>query len=845
MKRLMGFGCSFLGMAAFAGVDVSLTPGGVRGIYLPGEVPELTLTVSNATPATAVAVKLTTTDYFGRIVAEGEEKLEIAANGVASKRLAYPQFDKPGYFATAAAWTAGTASGTAEGAFVNAGPLPAKPDRLFGISCFSENSTEVFRRMGVGTKGLALNWGWLESSAKPGIENIDLESRKREVREMRAAGIRVIGMVNASDAFAPHRYRKPGVRGIDDPIADVPKYLGDVERYYRFVATAFKDDIDDWRAVCEINIAGPASPYLADRYVELVGLLSRTLRSVNPKNQLMALGTSGGDGRDNPRFRYSRGLLPRVAKFIDGLAPDQYTAGQCYGDGFDNLNSEDAQLREIMQASIALADEFGLKRVSIDEKGPSFVRALPCSASKDTLAADTVAREFIILKTLPRVEHWLYYRPYNWNGQNAIDYGMWEKANPRHVVASYAATARQMAHVRFVKGLDVHGDIPCWVFERDGRFFATLWYNGGKPLAFRMPAGSVREARDVLGNPLDAADGTVTLSSSPVYVFFDSKATLEKAIAAATFDVPVLSATLETMAADRTLLVVRNLSAKPLRVTASGFAAEPAQPLPSALAEPFEVAPLASRTVELDFSAAKSRLTLTPDAGAAVTVEGAFAPYRVKRISGWDDLADAPEIALDDPDRQAPGYADLTVNGAYNGLDDLSARGRFGYDDEAFYLEFFVKDDVHENYSLPARLFVGDCVQFAFDTENNARLKILEGNRGFDDDDYNIVSGLAYGKSLSVCFGAAAANRARLNEKAVGETTIVRDEPKGVTHYRVRIPFADLAPLRPEKGRVFGFSYLVFDYDHSEKTYFNYYIQFTPGIASPPDPSKFAAFMFD
>ena len=837
---LMTMGC-LAGLSA-AGVDVSLVPGGARGIYLPGEVPELTLTVSNVSAkAETVTLNLRTTDYFGREVAQDEMRVDVAAKGIAQKTLRYPQFDRPGHWVTTATWP----GGSAEGALVTAGAVPPTPDRLFGISCFALNTTEVYRRMGVGSKGLSLNWSWLESSVNPGLENINLDGLLKEVREMRAAGIHVIGMLCASDARTPSRFLKEGARDIDDPIRDVPVYLAENEKFFRLVATTFRDEIEDWSAGCEINIAGPASPYLPDRYVELVGLISRTLKSVNPKNRLMGLSTSGGDGRDNPRFRYSRGLLPRVAKFIDGLAPDQYTAGQCYGDGFDNLNSEDAQLREIMQASIALADEFGLKHVAIDEKGASFVRALPCSASKDALAADVVAREFIILKTLPRVEHWLYYRPYNWNGQNAIDYGMWEKANPRHVVASYAATARQMAHVRFVKGLDVHGDIPCWVFERDGRFFATLWYNGGRPLAFRMPAGSVREARDVLGNPLDAADGTVTLSSSPVYVFFDSKATLEKAIAAATFDVPVLSATLETMAADRTLLVVRNLSAKPLRVKASGFAAEPAQPLPSALAEPLEVAPLASRTVELDFSAAKSRLTLTPDAGAAVTVEGAFAPYRVKRISGWDDLADAPEIALDDPDRQAPGYADLTVNGAYNGLDDLSARGRFGYDDKAFYLEFFVKDDVQENYSLPARLFVGDCVQFAFDTGNNARLKILEGNRGFDDDDYNIVSGLAYGKSLSVCFGAAAANRARLNEKAVGETTIVRDEPKGVTHYRVRIPFADLAPLRPEKGRVFGFSYLVFDYDHSEKTYFNYYIQFTPGIASPPDPSKFAAFMFD
>ena len=44
---------------------------------------------------------------------------------------------------------------------------------------------------------------------------------------------------------------------------------------------------------------------------------------------------------------------------------------------------------------------------------------------------------------------------------------------------------------------------------------------------------------------------------------------------------------------------------------------------------------------------------------------------------------------------------------------------------------------------------------------------------------------------------------------------IVRDEKRKITHYRLKLPFACVSPLKPVKGRAFGFSFIVFDKDQS------------------------------
>ena len=820
--------------------EVTLVPGGCRGLFLPDETPELTLVVSNRSDREmSVAVSLRTIDYFGKVVKTGDEHLTIAAGDVGRKVLTYRELDRLGYYCTVADWKSEQASGMVEGSFVRVGPQLERPDKLFGISCFCVTDVEVFKRMGVGTKGMSFSWDGLENKKRPGPEHCDFSRTKALVRKLREAGIRVFGMVDAADSGVPRRYFKETVEKRQDPIADVPTFYADIRTFYRNLAAALKDDVSEWSAGIEIDLAVPSKPYIYERHIDLVHLFSQAVKSVNPEAVVLGISVSGGDGRSTPRFPCTKKLLPRLADCLDGLSPDQYTAGQDYGEGYANLNSEEADLRGIMQEVIALADQYGLKRIAIDEKGPAFVRSTPLASPLGTLAANVVARDFIILKTLPRVDHWLYFRPFNWNDKARFDWGMWERQNPRQVVAAYAATARLMAHAEFVKEVPVHESVPCWAFRKDGRFFATLWSNGEKPLSFRLN-GKPADVRDAMGNPVNAVDGLLKLDASPTYVSFGTLADLESAIGGAAYDIPAFSAMVEKTAADRMALHLRNKSRERISVSVANFGPST---LPEELKGTFSLGPQETRTVEFASAANDVRIELSSGKGEPLTVSAAFDPVCVRRISGWDDLVTAQPVRLDDPIAQMPGYADLKSHGLYEGPDDLSAEARFGYDDEALYMEYRVRDDLQRNKSVPSRVFVGDCVQFAVDAENDARANLFAGRRGFDDDDYNCVAGLADGVPTLWCYASAEANRARLEGKAMQTPAIERDDRTGTTCYRIRLPFADLAPLRPDRGRVFGMSFMLFDYDLPSSGLC--LMQLTPGVGTPNDPSKFRRFVFE
>jgi len=813
-----------LSFPVFAGGPVvSLTPGGVKAMYLPEETASLTLSVSNAFPqGTVFSCRLKTSDYFGRTVDERTLEVAAAAGAVASRAVTFPQLRQVGFYCTALDWRAGEASGACEASFVNVGAKPAKADRLFGISGFADTLPEEYARLGVGTKAIGIQWR--DCERKDG--SFDFSRIRAAAEALRAKGVEPIGHVMvARPSSYPRRYLKSGAGPKDDPIVDHAAFAADFERFSAALVEALSDVVGEWAAVAEINLLANMATYMRQRYIDDVRALSRGLRKADPKAKLVALGCSGADGRDKPRYMFLKGLLPDLADFIDGFGIDQYTAGQCYGKGYATINSEQGEIREMMLEATAIARANGKTLVSIDEKGPCIVRATPLSSPLGRKMANIVARDFILLKTVPGFGHWLYFRPFNWDPGSVIDYGMWEKDCPRQAVSAYAATARRLTGATFVREVKVHGDIPCWMFAKNGVFFAALWYNGGKPLPFAV-AGV--QAEDIEGHPIALA--SLSLDEAPVYLIAPSQETLERALAAARYDVPDFVAVAERPSVGRLAIAVRNIGGKPIDVSVRGTDASVA------------LKPDETKVLELPASDGKT-LTLVSSSGRMADVETDIGLCSVAKVCGWDEVAALPALALDDPMRFAPGYADLQANGLYLGTDDLSATARLGYDDEALYLEFTVKDEAQLNENLPPRVFAADCVQFALDTQNDGRVNLLKGRRGYGDDDYSIVAGLASGERVAWCYTAAEANRSRLYDKRLSDPEIVRDETAKTTRYRLRLPFADLAPLKPVKGKVFGFSFVAFDSDPGDGKY--YWIQATPGITGSPDPSKFLKMAFD
>ena len=216
---------------------------------------------------------------------------------------------------------------------------------------------------------------------------------------------------------------------------------------------------------------------------------------------------------------------------------------------------------------------------------------------------------------------------------------------------------------------------------------------------------------------------------------------------------------------------------------------------------------------------------------------------KVPRVNGFADLAKYPPCLLNDPQRQIPAIDDLRTYRIYTGPNDLSAEFRTGYNDRYFFIEARVKDDVHLNPYPGKRIFAGDCVQFGFDANRDAVMKIMRGVRGFTDDDFNFISALAGGKAMTYCYSASQETRGRLLDRVYSiPPEITRDDKTGTTLYRIRIPFADLAPLKPEKDRIFGFTLLVMDLDPKQPLY---HIHYSAGLAGAQNPAEFPAFIFD
>ena len=820
---------------------VQISPNGDSGVFLPNEIPSASFSFSNSTARTVVLeAEFLTEDYFGRMVSTEKIRREIRTGDGFGARIDFAKARLPGFYCVSARWKCAGATGLEECSFVKVGEIPVCPDRLFGISSFAKDDADLYAKLGVGTKAIYFDWRAHEDANG----NPKLEDTAAYVKSLREKGICVVGHIPAvCDSATPRRYLKRKSEKREDSVADPGAMYAGMRKFVESIVDRFKSDIHEWSASAEINLLADRAPYVRQRYIDVVRLISKSIKKSDPSAEFLALGCSGADGREKPRFRFLQGMLPELVDFIDGFGIDQYTAGQKYGVGFSTLDTEQSELRDIMATVLEIAKKNGGKIVAIDEKGPAIVRSTRLSSPDGRRMANMVARDFIILKTLPEVRHWLYFRPRNWNPRSVVDWGMWEGVNPRQTVSAYASTARLMAHAVFEGEKVLHQSIVCWKFSNKKGPFATIWYNGSSPLKFRLPDGANIYVRDIQGNAVDTSSGELLLSDAPLYMYAQSVSDLDRTLDSAKYEVADLEGSVDIVSDGRMALLLRNVSGKSIEAKVTGVDCVPFPNVSLQIPAPIRIASGGVGKIEFGFLPKKCSFDVETSNSAQLKVEGSFPLYRLRKIAGWKDIGKTCEIVLENPALQMPGYGDLKSNGLYDGLDDLSVRGRFGYDDTGIYMEFRVKDDVHFNDKSPARCFVGDCVQYGFDTLRNAAFEKLSGRPGWGEDDYRFTTALADGKPVTYCYGAAKCNRDRMDRKEISTPSVIRDEKSKTTVYRIRIPFSDLAPLAPEKGRVFGFSFLAFDKDGEQGA--AYRIENTQGLAGNTDPSRFTAFIFE
>ena len=813
-----------------------------RNLFRLEETPELGLELKNpADREVAVLVQFKTADYFGKTVAQSEKTVTLPPKGKVLEIFRAPECRLPGFYCTTAIWRTQDCSGRLQASFVKVGPVPEKKDPLFGINnpAMTMENAERLELLAVGSCMNSLIWTtWF--NAKPE----KFAQYEKFLAEVQKRGIDpIVTFMMSYGRWKQDEWKRWFPKGKVAPGQAEPT-IQELEEvtvpFIERVVTMYKPYIKTWFLGGEVEAGAQKYASALPTYIEMIKFTSDAIRRADPEATVQGIGIGGF--KEHPFFPFMPKILPYVQDRLDGIAPDIYPSGFRYGKGYMTQNSEESGFRAGMLKLAEMAKVTRKGYVSCAEGGPCIVRTTPLDDPCGVSMANTQARQYILLKTVPNVRHWCYFRMDNWNPKYTMDWGMWEKDDPRQVVSAYAATARIMAFAEFVKELPLHQDMPCWIFKKDGRYFAALWYNGKEELKTALPAGIKAEALDVQGNPIDLSARTLTLGEAPVYLYAESAEALEKLLANAAGGVSELVFMLDRQEAGKTILMIRNRSGHPIELNLKSAELPGGKTI--SYQDRFTLAAGEVKTVEKPIGAESVAFRLETDKGRPYTASATLKPVPVPRVSGFAELEKkAVPQKLDDPSRQIRGYDDLKWHGLYTGLDDLSGEFRLGYDDRYLYIEVRVKDDIHRNDEVPGRIFRGDCIQFAVDTRRDAGMKLMRGVRGYSDDDFNFVAALASGTPQTRCFEAPKTKRAKLlNQNYAVKPEITRDEKAKTTLYRVKVAFADLAPFQPEKGRNFGFSMLFFDKDEPNSYY---EMAFSPGVSDPCDPSQYPAFQFE
>lgn len=154
---------------------------------------------------------------------------------------------------------------------------------------------------------------------------------------------------------------------------------------------------------------------------------------------------------------------------------------------------------------------------------------------------------------------------------------------------------------------------------------------------------------------------------------------------------------------------------------------------------------------------------------------------------------------------------------------DPKASVRFAYDSNAFYIAVEADDEVHMQPYTGLEVWRGDSVRVAIDP-------LLDGpftqSGGYNSDDHEFVFAIgSTGPTAMRLFGTTGSS-------TLTGSGLKLDGKKAV--YEIAIPWSELAPLKPEAGKVFGISVLVNDIGSGLKQ-----SQWGGGIAGKKDPREF------
>ena len=823
-----------------------------QGLFYPDETPFAMLQFQNFTlKKQTLTLDCSLRDIRGNIVQKFTRNLELPAKNISNHKIEFPRPERLGFYSVHLQWNSLKEKKTDIVSFAMVSRFKKKKDPFFGVTFMAHNAqyATAMERLANGSKGLFISW----SSVEEFNGTYNWEQADRDLEALERAGIEPIGGIEISTHNVPFRFLKEineRKARKEFPFSDA--FLENAMKFERALFARYRGRIKHWAIIGEIDLLKQRNYYEYEYYIRRIKNCSRVMREVAPENTLAGIGCSGGDGRVLPRYPVLRDLWynHKLSDYLDGLGIDQYTNPCTFGPGYKPINSETGMIRDIMLEALRIARSKGKNKfISIDEKGFNIVQSLPVDSHYAVDMAENIARDYITVKSIPEVQHYLYFMWKRWRLGDEFDWGMWYDRFPRPKAAVYAATARILANAKCVKVMSLHSNIPCYIFDNGDIRIIPLWHGGtgvGKAGVTLKKVPRNLTMLDMQGNAVSpvVSDGSLRLQldSAPVYLqTTEELAELEKILREAVVELPAVRVEMILKRADLMEVLVKNLFSVPVNGTLS---------MKNRFAD-FRKNYTVQGNGILKLQIPLKNQDAANLSGVEFTVENisaqkqvyrktdAFHIHGIPRISSKSQLTSGkPVVDLSNGELYL-NIPDMAGRGVWSGPEDCSAKLYMGYDEKNLYMTIVVRDEIHTNrHTSEDALWAGDSLQFAFDPNLDAREKLLKGKRGLFGDDFFLTAGLAGGKPVMFCHinGTAKADFSTV------KPVITRNETQKTTTYEITLPWSKMAPMKPQKGLMFGFNFLIMDTDNPQK-FPTYWMQLTPGIAGGKTPEKYHIFV--
>ncbi len=520
----------------------SFYPQGTYGLFLPGQLVQLTLVLTNASEQPrSVNLFTTVRDFDEQLIHRQQEPLTLEPNTSTEYELLVPAQWKLGFYSVR--------TEVREGAerldqVIRSFCVVASPegpnDPFFGFSVARKRlwMIDALRLIGMGTASIFMDW---TREREPG--EYDWASKDREVDLLGKAGFRMLGShQNHQPDYRAHvapqweleriKHRR---QANQDPYPDEH-----FEAYGRFVETMvnrYKDQIHTWYLMNEIDKPMRTDPQAPmEYYVKKVKAFAQAAKRADPDCRVVGLGVAGNDATKKPPYPAARRIWAQVHPYLDGFWPHPYAWPRYIG-GERRVQIPESFFRKALYDALDMIRPSGKANLGISENGYACPPDTPINSAYGKEMARLTARTMILARSIPEVECILYFTVFEC-GEGGFAYGLWELEGggslvvikqatpetpvwPRPVVAAYATVARFLSHVSDPHMLQADEEVCGCAFKTDRGWVIPLWTTRQDPAVFEVELPGEIDVYDLMGNRvtrIGPGPVEVNLTDAPVFL---------------------------------------------------------------------------------------------------------------------------------------------------------------------------------------------------------------------------------------------------------------------------------------------------------------------------------------